>query len=131
MPSRPVRRLLCLIVIVSGVPARATSPADRARAVVQVVALGAPEFSAKGGTAPLVTLPVRAGYRSLFLEAGVTACVTNLAAPGEAVGWRSGAGFAVRVGGRKRFVEAGAAYADLPAGGGRLRAGEFLVGLVW
>jgi S1-C subfamily serine protease len=61
VPILIVRPLRCLILIASGVPARAASPADRARAVVQVVALGAPEPAAKGGPTPLVTLPALAG----------------------------------------------------------------------
>jgi hypothetical protein len=75
------RPLLALGLVAWAIAASAATPAELTRAVVQVVALGAPEFAAKGGTVPLVTLP--------------------------ALAW-SGV-----------------------IGGGRLRAGEFFLGLVW
>jgi hypothetical protein len=86
---------------------------------------------AHGSALHRVEVPVRLGYRALFGELGPAACFTDLAAADLPVRWRSGAGVLLRAGARKRFVQAGAGYVNLPAGGGRLHAGEFFAGVVW
>ena len=78
-----------------------------------------------------IEVPVRLGYRALFLEVGGAACFTDLSAATVEARWRSGGGLVVRAGARKSFVQGGAAYVNLPVGGGRLHGGEFFVGVVW
>jgi S1-C subfamily serine protease len=78
-----------------------------------------------------IDIPVRFGYRWLFVDAGVAACVSDVAPPGEASHLRAGAGFLLRAGARKKLVEAGVTYVNLPVGAGRLQGGQFFAGLVW